>query len=165
MPFPQMAENVDAAFNQYTQDVQQVTALCGVSDLEELQPGKEGMGAQGLKVAMTQLPALTERKRTIDMHMNIATALLRVIKERSLDAFVVAEEAIQKQVFACVHARWINEHYFDHFYCCRIRRLFLKLFRLWIRGYRKISYDWPSSITCRWKENHQRRMFERWNPH
>lgn len=50
-----------------------------------------------LKAAISSLPALTEKKRTIDMHMNIATALLKEIKERSLDAFIVTEESINKQ--------------------------------------------------------------------
>lgn len=44
------------------------------------------------------MPKLTERKRIVDMHMNVASALLKDIKERSLDSFIVTEEAIAKQV-------------------------------------------------------------------
>lgn len=55
-------------------------------------------GAKGLTSAIKQLPELTERKRLLDMHMNIATSLLRIIQERRLDQFFAMEEAITKQV-------------------------------------------------------------------
>ena len=97
-PFPQMAETVDSELNKYTQEVKQVTASCGVSTLDELSHSDPATSAKSLKLAIGLLPKLTERKRTIDMHMNIASALLKVIKQRSLDTFIVLEEAIQKQV-------------------------------------------------------------------
>jgi len=41
---------------------------------------------------------MTEKKRIIDMHMNIATSLLQVIKGRQIDFFVQFEETLIKQV-------------------------------------------------------------------
>ena len=49
---------------------------------------------------MAALPQLQERKRLLDMHMNLATALLRAIKERNLDEFHGVEDAIARQVRA-----------------------------------------------------------------
>lgn len=59
-----------------------------------------GSSAQHLKAAITQLPELRDRKATLDMHMNIAHALLKGIKERQLDSFFQIEENITKQTKA-----------------------------------------------------------------
>lgn len=37
--------------------------------------------------ALDKVPEMTERKKRIDMHTNIATFLMKQIKERSLDQF------------------------------------------------------------------------------
>ncbi|TPX72873.1 hypothetical protein SpCBS45565_g00063 [Spizellomyces sp. 'palustris'] len=96
-PFPQVAEDVDVEINRYKADVDQVTKSCGVNSLDEVDPNDFGSGAKGLTSAIKQLPELTERKRLLDMHMNIATALLRTIQERHLDQFFSMEESITKQ--------------------------------------------------------------------
>ena len=43
-------------------------------------------------IVHSSLPELIERKKRIDMHTNVATALLDEIKERKLDTFFEAEE-------------------------------------------------------------------------
>ncbi|RKO93436.1 Sec1-like protein [Blyttiomyces helicus] len=58
--------------------------------------------AKGLSVAIKQLPELTERKRVLDMHMNIATSLFELIRERQLDQFFAMEENITKQTKALI---------------------------------------------------------------
>ena len=47
---------------------------------------------RGLMAAVSSLPELTERKRTIDKHTNLATALLGAIQGRHLNEFYNAEE-------------------------------------------------------------------------
>ncbi|KAJ1569610.1 Vesicle trafficking between the ER and Golgi, partial [Nowakowskiella sp. JEL0078] len=98
-PFPQVAEDVDSEINRYKADVEEVTKSCGVNSLEEME-NDFSSNAKTLKVAITALPQLTERKRTIDMHMTIATALLKSIQERQLDLFFSLEESISKMTKA-----------------------------------------------------------------
>lgn len=61
----------------YKADVAELTKSCGVESLEEVTDN-----TRNLALAITQMPKLTERKRIIDMHMNIAFALMNSIKER-----------------------------------------------------------------------------------
>ncbi|KAB5554507.1 Sec1-like protein [Coniochaeta sp. 2T2.1] len=99
VPFPQVAEDIDAELTRYKEDVAAITKKTGVTDLDDLQ-NDTSASAQHLKAAITLLPELRERKATLDMHMNILAALLNGIKNRQLDSYFQMEENVTKQTKA-----------------------------------------------------------------
>ena len=58
-----------------------------------------------MEIVHSSLPELIERKKRIDMHTNVATALLDEIKERKLDTFFEAEEKMITRS-SMVRGRW-----------------------------------------------------------
>jgi sec1 family domain-containing protein 1 len=98
-PFPNVAEDIDAQLTKYKEEAAEVTKKTGVNSIEELNLDASA-SAQQLKAAITLLPQLRERKAILDMHMNIATALLKGIKDRQLDNYFELEESITKQTKA-----------------------------------------------------------------
>lgn len=95
LPFPSVAENVDAALNQYKLDSQQISRGVALSQgglEEQLNKSADIMSADELKMAIKVIPELTERKRIIDCHLQISTALLREIQCRNLGDFFHIEQ-------------------------------------------------------------------------
>jgi hypothetical protein len=101
LPFPQVAEDIDAELTKYKDDAAAITKKTGVSSLEDLN-NDTSQSAQHLKAAITLLPELRDRKGVLDMHMNILAALLTGIKNRQLDNFFQIEENIGRQTKAQV---------------------------------------------------------------
>ncbi|ORZ33495.1 Sec1-like protein [Catenaria anguillulae PL171] len=97
MPFPEVADMVDRDLAKYKRDAQEVLSATGAKSLEEMGQMDVGLNAKHLKSALTQLPALTARKRTLDAHMHIATALLSAIQARKLDTLYEVEQKPTKQ--------------------------------------------------------------------
>ncbi|KAI1270654.1 sec1 protein [Xylariaceae sp. FL1019] len=99
LPFPQVAEDIDAELTRYKEDAAEITKKTGASSIEDLQ-NDTSQSAQHLKAAITLLPELRERKAVLDMHMNILAALLSGIKNRQLDNYFQMEENVMKQTKA-----------------------------------------------------------------
>merc|ERR1711953_1584961 len=75
-PFPDVANAVHEAIEDFKKQKETIG-----SDGN----GGDGGIAPGLAAAINALPEMTEKKRIIDMHTNIATALLNEVKARELD--------------------------------------------------------------------------------
>lgn len=88
--FPKVAESVEAALSKYKQGLEEVNRKTQMEE-EEAASGLSA-NTQNLMSAVNSLPELTERKRVIDKHTNIATQLLGEIKARGIDAFYHLEE-------------------------------------------------------------------------
>ncbi|KAL1827888.1 hypothetical protein ACET3Z_006300 [Daucus carota] len=91
LEFPEVAVEIETQLNKYKKDVDDVNRRTGGSGGAEFD-GTDLIGnTKHLMSAVNSLPELTERKKVIDKHTNIATVLLGEIKERSLDSYAKKE--------------------------------------------------------------------------
>ena len=103
VPFPQVAERIQEELEEYKTKEDHIKrtkhemGLDGPDDSAALAMLSDN--TQKLTSAVSSLPALLEKKRLIDMHTSLATAMLDQIKLRKLDMFFELEEKIMsKQV-------------------------------------------------------------------
>uniref|UniRef100_A0A7S1XDM7 Sec1 family domain-containing protein 1 n=1 Tax=Compsopogon caeruleus TaxID=31354 RepID=A0A7S1XDM7_9RHOD len=101
-PFPKVAEAVERTLEEYQNEVAEINKSAGsIGDLvgdaslrENLAEKSFGSDTEALAKALEKVPALMKKKRLIDIHTNIATALLDQIKDRGLDGFFQLEDQV-----------------------------------------------------------------------
>lgn len=93
-PFPKVAEAVEAQLQAYQQDMNEINQKTGQKNHANIDGGNAD-----LQAAIGVLPEMEKKKKELDKHTNIATAILRQLKQRELDAcFSWEEELITKGV-------------------------------------------------------------------
>lgn len=100
-PFPEVAEAVQEELNAYRQEegeVKKLKAALGLEGEDDTAISMLSDNTARLTSAVTSLPELLEKKRLIDMHMNVATALLEQIKARKLDTYFETEEKMMSKL-------------------------------------------------------------------
>ncbi|CAF2851193.1 unnamed protein product [Rotaria sp. Silwood2] len=102
-PFPIVAESIQEELERYRQsedEVKRLKSAMGIEgDTQDLAISLLNDTTSKLTSAVSSLPELLEKKRLLDAHTNIATALLDQIKKRKLDIFFETEEKLMtKQV-------------------------------------------------------------------
>ncbi|KAI6657600.1 hypothetical protein LOD99_343 [Oopsacas minuta] len=98
-PFPTVAESIQAELDAYKAqegEVKRLKDAMGLSDTDnpDVVSGAIASSTAMLTSAISSLPELMEKKKSIDMHTNIAMTLLDNIKERKLDEYFEIEEKI-----------------------------------------------------------------------
>ncbi|XP_010266146.1 PREDICTED: SEC1 family transport protein SLY1-like [Nelumbo nucifera] len=91
LEFPEVAVEIETQLNKYKKDVDEVNKRTGGQDGADFDSQDLIGNTKHLMNAVNSLPELTERKKIIDKHTNIATVLLGEIKERSLDSYAKKE--------------------------------------------------------------------------
>lgn len=94
LPFPMVAEAVEGALQKYKSEVAKLNTSTDATNGFNPAEMDESGTAKKLAAAVSNLPELRKRKQTIDLHTNIATALLDQIKDRGLDGFFQVEEEL-----------------------------------------------------------------------
>lgn len=99
-PFPTVAESVQEELDAYRakeDEVKSLKAAMGIEGEDESAISMLSDNTAKLTNAVSSLPELLEQKRLIDMHTNIATALLEKIKSRKLDVYFETEEKLMSK--------------------------------------------------------------------
>ncbi|XP_058470672.1 sec1 family domain-containing protein 1 [Solea solea] len=99
-PFPEVAESVQEELDKYRAQEDEVKRLKSIMGLEGEDEGAISMLSDNtakLTSAVSSLPELLEKKRLIDLHTNVATAILDHIKSRKLDVYFEYEEKLMSK--------------------------------------------------------------------
>ncbi|CAH2231063.1 jg3485 [Pararge aegeria aegeria] len=99
-PFPTVAEAIQEDLDKYRSseaEVKKLKSSMGLDADSDLALSLVSDNTQRLTSAVNSLPQLMEKKRLIDMHTTIATAILNAIKSRRLDSFFELEEKIMSK--------------------------------------------------------------------
>ncbi|XP_023327317.1 sec1 family domain-containing protein 1 [Eurytemora carolleeae] len=96
-PFPQVAEAIQESLEEIKakqEDIQRMKSDLGKDFQDDGNIFSLTDNTARLTSAMSDLPMLLEKKRLMDMHTSLATAVLDNIKKRRLDVFFELEEKI-----------------------------------------------------------------------
>ncbi|XP_048394225.1 sec1 family domain-containing protein 1 [Stegostoma tigrinum] len=99
-PFPEVAESVQQELDSYRTQEDEVKHLKSIMGLEGEDDGAISMLSDNtakLTSAVSSLPELLQKKRLIDLHTNVATAVLEHIKARKLDVYFEYEEKLMSK--------------------------------------------------------------------
>lgn len=100
-PFPTVAEAIQKELDDYRSSEEEVKKLKNIMGVQneddEMIEGIWSENTSKLTSAVSSLPELLAKKKLVDMHMNIATAMLEHIKDRKLDVLFETEEKIMSK--------------------------------------------------------------------
>lgn len=91
LPFPEAAENVEAALTAYKEEAAEITKRTGVTNISDLDPSA-GNDTTQIQEVVNKLPELTAKKNIIDTHVNIFGSLLAELETKALDTFFEVEQ-------------------------------------------------------------------------
>ncbi|ALC38230.1 Slh [Drosophila busckii] len=99
-PFPTVAEAIQEELESYRnseEEIKRLKTTMGIEGESDIAFSLVNDTTARLTNAVNSLPQLMEKKRLIDMHTKIATAILNYIKARRLDSFFELEEKIMSK--------------------------------------------------------------------
>jgi len=94
-PFPKIAVEIKSYLTEYEGSLAEFNKISGGVDLDHYDESQLLGRTKDLGSFVNTIPQMREKKRVIDTHTNIATALLKEIKARELDTYFSLEESIK----------------------------------------------------------------------